>query len=84
LLDPTVVLHGSEVRAIIHLIDQADTDHPLELSPYVDRSALIQHGERSARKFPGLFGPGEYERSNQHPREASNFVSSTDSERGAL
>lgn len=68
---PASFHHGSEVRAVVHVTDQVDTDHLGDFSLYVDRSAAIQRGECGKRKFPGLFGPGVYEDDSQPPRESS-------------
>ncbi len=56
---PETCPHGTEVRAVMHLFDHADVDHALIFSLRVDRSASVKRSERSERRFPGLYGPGE-------------------------
>ena len=68
----------------MHLIDHVDTEHILELSLRVDRNALIQRGERSKRKFHGLYGPEGYERTNQELRDVGSPVGATDAKHVTL
>jgi hypothetical protein len=78
---PEPYCHGTEVPAVLRLIDHADMEYTGKLSLQVDRTAQMQRGGRSKRKFSGLMGPGESERNDERLRE---MVGSRDAREVAL
>jgi hypothetical protein len=79
---PASYNHGSQVQAVIHVVDYADADHVFNLSIFVDRKASIQSGDHTKRKFGGLLGPCGYGPGNEPPSEAEHHVT-MDSKPGA-